>query len=106
LPAASSTLSGLIVHWAGRYRESILLGWLCWALGLGLLSTLSETSGRGKMIGYSILTGFGVGNTLQPALIAVQAGVERRDMAVVTSFRNFVRNLGGTVGLAVAGTVM
>jgi hypothetical protein len=55
------------------------------------------------------------------ALIAVQAGVERRDMAVVTSFRkyvylqcshfaanrnSFVRNLGGTLGLAIAGTIM
>jgi hypothetical protein len=39
-------------------------------------------------------------------LIAVQAGVNRRDMAVVTSFRNFARNFGGTIGLAVAGTIL
>ncbi|KAK3290228.1 major facilitator superfamily domain-containing protein [Chaetomium fimeti] len=103
---ASSTLSGLVVHWVGRYRESILFGWVCWAVGLGLMSTLDETTGVGKQIGYSILIGVGVGNTLQPALIAVQAGVVRRDMAVVTSFRNFVRNLGATIGLAVCGTII
>ncbi|EGO61135.1 hypothetical protein NEUTE1DRAFT_76912 [Neurospora tetrasperma FGSC 2508] len=103
---ASSTLSGLVVHWVGRYRESILFGWVCWAVGLGLMSTLDETTGIGKQIGYSILIGVGVGNTLQPALIAVQAGVARRDMAVVTSFRNFVRNLGATIGLAVCGTII
>ncbi|KAG8416610.1 hypothetical protein J3458_007184 [Metarhizium acridum] len=102
----SSTLSGLIVHWIGRYRECILFGWVCWAVGLGLMSTLDETTGLGKQIGYSILIGVGVGNTLQPALIATQAGVERRDMAIVTSFRNFVRNLGSTLGLAVSGTVI
>ncbi|OAQ70268.1 MFS drug transporter [Pochonia chlamydosporia 170] len=102
----SSTLSGLIVHWVGRYRECILFGWVCWAVGLGLMSTLDETTGLGKQIGYSILIGVGVGNTLQPALIATQAGVERRDMAIVTSFRNFVRNLGSTLGLAVSGTVI
>ncbi|KAK2774707.1 hypothetical protein FQN53_003514 [Emmonsiellopsis sp. PD_33] len=102
----SSTFSGLIVHWVGRYRECILLGWVVWAVGLGLYSTLDQSSGLGKQIGYGILTGLGVGNTLQPALIAVQAGVERRDMAVVTSFRNFVRNLGGTLGLGVAGTII
>lgn len=62
----SSTLSGLVVHWTGRYRECILFGWMCWAVGLGLLSTLDETSGLGKQIGYAILTGVGVGNTLQP----------------------------------------
>ncbi|RSM02273.1 hypothetical protein CDV31_010993 [Fusarium ambrosium] len=106
LQTVSSTLSGLVVHWVGRYRECILFGWLCWAVGLGLMSTLDEHTGVGKQIGYSILIGVGVGNTLQPALIATQAGVERRDMAVVTSFRNFVRNLGATLGLAVCGTVL
>ena len=102
----SSTFSGLVVHWMGRYRESILLGWIAWAVGLGLFSTLDQHSSLGKQVGYGILTGFGVGQTLQPALIAVQAGVERRDMAVVTSFRNFIRNLGGTIGLAVSGTII
>ncbi|RWA08275.1 hypothetical protein EKO27_g6834 [Xylaria grammica] len=105
LQTASSTLSGLIVHWVGRYRECVLFGWLAWAIGLGLMSTLDENSGLGKQVGYSLLIGVGVGNTLQPALIAVQAGVERRDMAVVTSFRNFVRNLGATLGLAICGTL-
>ncbi|PYH34914.1 putative MFS drug transporter [Aspergillus neoniger CBS 115656] len=102
----SSTLSGLVVHWVGRYRESILIGWMIWAIGLGLMSTLNETSNLGKQIGYGLLTGIGSGNTLQPALIAVQAGVARRDMAIVTSFRNFIRNLGGTLGLAVSGTII
>ncbi|CAF3450944.1 unnamed protein product [Fusarium graminearum] len=106
LQTASSTLSGLVVHWIGRYRECILFGWLCWAVGLGLMSTLDENTGVDKQIGYSVLIGIGVGNTLQPALIATQAGVDRCDMAVVTSFRNFVRNLGATLGLTVCGTVL
>ncbi|PIG80160.1 MFS drug transporter [Aspergillus arachidicola] len=106
MQTVSSTVSGLVVHWVGRYRECILFGWMIWAVGLGLFSTLDQSSGLGKQIGYGFLTGVGVGNTLQPALIAVQAGVERKDMAVVTSFRNFVRNLGGTLGLAIAGTII
>ncbi|KAF4126489.1 to MFS drug transporter [Geosmithia morbida] len=106
IQTASSTLSGLIVHWVGRYRECILFGWACWAVGLGLMSTLDDTTGVAKQIGYSILIGVGVGNTLQPSLIAVQAGASRRDMAVVTSFRNFVRNLGSTLGLAISGSII
>ncbi|KAI0470887.1 MFS general substrate transporter [Xylariaceae sp. FL0804] len=102
----SSTLSGLVVHWLGRYRECVLAGWACWAVGLGLMSTLDEHAGVGKQVGYGVIIGVGVGNTLQPALIAIQAGVARRDMAVVTSFRNFVRNLGGTLGLAICGTLL
>jgi predicted MFS family arabinose efflux permease len=60
----------------------------------------------GKQIGFALLSGFGLGNTLQPSLIAVQAGVERKHMAIVTSFRNFIRNLGGTLGLALSGTII
>ncbi|CAG5159093.1 uncharacterized protein ALTATR162_LOCUS5409 [Alternaria atra] len=100
-----STLSGLVVHWTGRYRECLLVGWAIWAIGLGLISTLDSPS-LGKQIGYGLLAGFGLGNTLQPSLIAVQAGVERKHMAVVTSTRNFIRNLGGTLGLAISGTVI
>jgi cyanate permease len=63
---AASTLSGLVVHWIGRYRKSIVFGWACWAVGLSFMATLDSTSGVGKQIGYSILVGVGVGNTLQP----------------------------------------
>ncbi|GAB1200257.1 hypothetical protein APSETT444_009627 [Aspergillus pseudonomiae] len=66
VPAVSSTVSGLVVHWVGRYRECILFGWMIWAIGLGLFSTLDQSSGLGKQIGYGLLTGAGVGNTLQP----------------------------------------
>lgn len=100
-----STLSGLVVHKTGRYRECLLIGWAVWAIGLGLISTLSSPS-LGQQIGYGLLAGFGLGNTLQPSLIAVQAGVQRKHMAVVTSFRNFIRNLGGTLGLAISGTII
>ncbi|KAF9014727.1 cephamycin export protein cmcT [Hymenopellis radicata] len=101
-----SSGSGLIITWTGRYRELILTGWAVWAVGLGLLATLDADSSLGKQIGYSLLTGFGVGQTLQPSLVAVQGAVERRDMAVVTSMRSFVRNLGGTLGLAISGTLV
>ncbi|KAF1918857.1 major facilitator superfamily domain-containing protein [Ampelomyces quisqualis] len=100
-----STLSGLYIHRFGRYRECLLLGWATWAIGMGLFATLDGPS-LGKQIGFALLSGFGVGNTLQPSLVAVQAGVERKHMAVVTSFRNFVRNLGGTIGLALSGTII
>lgn len=72
---------------------------------MGLFSTLDGQS-LGKIIGFGLLCGFGLGNTLQPSLVAVQAGVERKHMAIVTSFRQFIRNLGGTLGLAISGTII
>jgi predicted MFS family arabinose efflux permease len=81
------------------------VGWAVWSVGLGLFSTLNSPS-SGEQIGFGILSGIGIGFTLQPSVIAVQAGVERRYMAIVTSFRNFARNLGGTMGLAISGTII
>ncbi|KAJ7082899.1 MFS drug transporter [Mycena belliarum] len=101
-----STLSGLIVTATGRYRELILAGWAIWAVGLGLLATLNEHSSIGQQIGYSLLTGIGVGQTFQPSLVAVQGALDRKDMAVVTAMRSFARNIGGTIGLAVTGTIV
>ncbi|GLA37908.1 hypothetical protein AnigIFM63309_004890 [Aspergillus niger] len=69
LQTLSSTFSGLIVHWIGRYRESILVGWMIWAIGLGLMSTLNETSNLGKQIGYGLLTGGSLGLAVSGTII-------------------------------------
>ena len=81
------------------------MGWVVWTIGIGLISTLEDSS-LGKQIGYELLAGLGIGGTLQPSLIAVQAGVERKHMAVITSTRNFVRNLGSTLGLGISGLII
>lgn len=39
-------------------------------------------------------------------MIAAQAAVARKDMSSVTSTRNFLRSLGGTIALALAATIM
>ncbi|CAE6478271.1 unnamed protein product [Rhizoctonia solani] len=82
-----STLSGAMVSWKGRYREILLSGWAIWSIALGLFATLDETSSLARQIGFSVLAGVGIGQTLQPSLIAVQAAVERKDMAVTTTVR-------------------
>lgn len=104
--AATSSACGFYISSTGRYREPILLGWCIWAVGLGLLSTMDQRTPVSRQIGYSLLTGFGIGQTFQPSLVAVQGAVERKDMAVITSLRNFVRSLGGTIGLAICGTIV
>ncbi|RKF74557.1 Efflux pump dotC [Golovinomyces cichoracearum] len=107
---ASSTLSGLFVTWRGRYREPLIFGYSMWALGIGLHSSLSPSSSLAMQLGYAVLTGFGAGQTFQPSLIAIQAGVSKEHMAVITGVRRqvvfFIRDIGGTFGLAVAGTII
>lgn len=106
LQTVSSTLSGLVVTWRGRYRESLIFGYTIWALGIGLHSSLSPSSSLLMQLGYALVTGFGAGHTFQPSLIAIQAGVGQEHMAVITGVRSFIRDIGGTFGLAVAGSII
>ncbi|SCV67788.1 BQ2448_5399 [Microbotryum intermedium] len=90
----------------GEYKSFIVCGYVIWSIGLGLLSTLNESSSTAKLVGFLVLTGFGQGQTLQSSLVAVQAAVQRADMSVATSTRNFLRSFGGTLSLAIASTII
>ncbi|KAF8959374.1 major facilitator superfamily domain-containing protein [Flammula alnicola] len=47
-----------------------------------------------------------VPKTFQTTTVAAQASVSRRDMSVVTAFRNFIRLFGGTLALAVGAAII
>jgi hypothetical protein len=53
-----------------------------------------------------IIIGVGVGNVFQPCLIALQAHSPKALRAVVISNRNFLRALGGAVGLACSSQLL
>jgi hypothetical protein len=53
-----------------------------------------------------VVLGLGLGATLQTYTLVVQNATEHRDMGVATSATQFFRSAGGTVGIAVLGTVM
>ena len=53
-----------------------------------------------------VFIGLGVGGLFLPPLIALQAAMPTRDMAVATGAMVLLRLLGGTVGIAVGGTVL
>ncbi|PWN52121.1 MFS general substrate transporter [Violaceomyces palustris] len=106
LQAITSTLAGLAVSKLGRYKAIIVIGFVIFSIGVGLLALLDQESGIGEVIGFLLLSGFGAGGTLQTTLVAAQNAVQRKDMAVVTSLRNFLRLLGGTLSLAVSFAIL
>ncbi|KAL8277526.1 hypothetical protein RQP46_010081 [Phenoliferia psychrophenolica] len=68
------------------------------AVGAGLMYTINEHTAGSRVIGYQILTGIGIGSTMQNSLLAMQA--EFRDDP-----KHLAQATGGTIGLAVAETV-
>ncbi|KAJ2331289.1 hypothetical protein GGH92_009273, partial [Coemansia sp. RSA 2673] len=101
-----STISGFAVARTGRYREPIWIGAAITTVGIGLLALLSDTTTTGESIGLLLAGGIGIGLLMQPMLLALQTAIQPRDMACGTTLYVATRSLGGSLGLAVAQTVM
>ncbi|KAJ8490086.1 hypothetical protein ONZ45_g13337 [Pleurotus djamor] len=102
----SHNAQGVVVSRTGRYRAIIYLGFSVWAIGCGCLSTVVQSSPQAVVVVFMLLAGTGAGQTLQTTTVAAQASVPRKDMSVVTAFRNFIRQLGGALALAVGSTII
>jgi MFS family permease len=102
----TSFSSGLLVSKTGDYWWNLVFGFAIWTVGCGLLSTFTEDTSLGEIVGFQIIYGVGAGQTFQTSLVAIQASVERKEMATATGFRNFLRMLGGTLALTICSTIV
>lgn len=102
----TSFTSGIIQSKTGDYWWNLVVGYTIWTIGLGLISSITSTTSIAKLSGYQIIVGIGAGQTFQTSLVAIQAGVERKDMATATGLRNFLRQLGGTIALAACNSIV
>ncbi len=97
--------SGLIVSRTGRYKAVILIGLAVMAVGLVLMSNLRADTELPILWVWMFITGIGIGPTLAVFTIVVQNAVPVRALGVATSNLTFFRQIGGSVGLALLGTV-
>jgi EmrB/QacA subfamily drug resistance transporter len=102
----ASVVSGRLISKFGRYRMFPILGTAIMVLAMYLLSTLGINSASWQATAYMVILGLGIGNVMQVMVLAVQNSVEPRDMGVATSSAQFFRSIGGTVGVAVLGSIL
>ncbi|KAJ3318815.1 hypothetical protein HDV06_006996 [Boothiomyces sp. JEL0866] len=101
----TSIVSGATVGKSGNYQIWFLAGGVSSCVGLSLISIMQPSTAKILKILMLFLSGLGIGSLIQVRVYAVQAGVEREDIASGTSASNFFMNLGGTFALAIFGTV-
>ncbi|NBO46087.1 MAG: DHA2 family efflux MFS transporter permease subunit [Actinobacteria bacterium] len=101
-----SVASGQIISRTGRYKVFPLIGASSLIVALGLLSTVKPDTSLVTTGLLSAFFGFGLGNLLQPTVLAVQNAVSPRDIGVATSSATFFRQMGGTLGTAVFLSVL
>jgi EmrB/QacA subfamily drug resistance transporter len=99
--AASSQLVARICA-----RPLITGGPLIAGIGLLWLSRISEHSSyAGGLLGPSMLVGLGMGLTFVPLSLVALAKVPNKDAGVASSLLNTGQQVGGSIGLAILGTV-
>ena len=101
----ASVVSGLLVTRTGRYKIYPLLGCAISVEGMWLLSRLEAgTSLLECGIAQGVL-GLGMGLVMPVLVVAVQNSVPPADLGTATSASNYFRQIGGSVGAAVFGTL-
>jgi EmrB/QacA subfamily drug resistance transporter len=100
-----SIVSGRRISATGKYRRFPIIGTALLTLSLYLFSHIGV--GTSYWIGaiYMALLGAGLGLTMQVLVLAVQNSVKYSDLGAATSLATFARSIGGSIGVAVFGTV-
>ncbi|WP_405946466.1 MFS transporter [Streptomyces prunicolor] len=100
-----STLAGKVMSATGRYKVFPVVGTAFLTVGLGLLAIMHTDTSRLLTGLYMVLVGIGLGFTLQMASTIAQNSVALRDMGAAMSSVNLFRTLGGSLGVAVFGSL-
>ncbi|MBF6604842.1 MAG: MFS transporter [Chloroflexi bacterium] len=101
----SAIASGQIVARTGRYKVLMFGSLLLLSLGLWLLTGLRSETDRPILWLWMVLAGIGIGPSFAVFTLIVQNTVSPDRIGVATSSLTFFQQIGGTVGLTVAGTI-
>jgi EmrB/QacA subfamily drug resistance transporter len=104
--AIASSVSGQVMSRTGRYRILGVLGLMIMVSGMAYLSTMDAGSTRRDVTYAMIVFGIGLGTAIPLFMLAVQNSVPYRVMGISTSSMQFLRSVGGTMGVAIMFTII
>jgi MFS family permease len=102
---ASSIASGLIVARTGKYKWMTVGAIIVMGISTALMTQLRADTPLPIVWSWMFIAGLGVGPTFSVFTIIVQNAVPFHELGVATSNLTFFRQIGGTVALAIVGTI-
>ncbi|PSL01130.1 EmrB/QacA subfamily drug resistance transporter [Haloactinopolyspora alba] len=103
---SATTVTGQLVTRTGRWKRFLVGGTAMVVTGLALLGTIDHTTPLWQVGIFMAIMGIGVGSTMQNLVLAVQNGLDYRDLGSGTSTVTFFRTLGGASGVSVLGAIL
>ena len=101
----SATASGQIVARTHRYKALIFGSTILLAVGLFLLTNLRSDTALPILWLWMIVAGLGIGPSFAVYTLVVQNAVGPDRIGAASSSLTFFQQIGGTVGLTIAGTI-
>jgi EmrB/QacA subfamily drug resistance transporter len=101
----SATAAGQLVARTGRYKALIFVALVSMAAGLWLLTNLRADTPIPLVWLWMFITGIGVGPSFAVFTLIVQNSVPVERLGTATSNLTFFQSVGGTIGLAITGTI-
>jgi len=102
---AFSLGGGQVISRTGHYRMFPIAGTVLLAAGLWLFSTMTVDTPKWETSAYMVVLGAGMGCLMQTTSLIAQNSVTIRDLGAATGASTFVRNLGGSLGVAILGAI-
>lgn len=102
----SSTISGQLITKTGKYKIFALSGLAVMAIGLFLMILMNKNTTVLYTVLVLILTGIGLGLSFPVFTLTIQNSVKQKYLGVATASAQLFRQIGGTIGVAVMGTVL
>jgi MFS family permease len=101
----AATISGRIVIRYG-YRLTALLGMTFATIGTGMVTLFNTNTGVPFIVIAMYIIGTGLGLSSTAFILAVQNAVPWKLRGVATASTQFFRTIGGTIGVALMGTIL
>lgn len=99
----TSAIAGQLIAKSGKYKRYALLGVPIMMVGMGIMVFMDNIW---LTVVSTIIFGIGLGLGMPVFSLATQNAVPHNELGVATASSQLFRNLGGTIGIAVMGTVM
>ncbi len=102
----SAISAGQIIAALRRYKALIVVALVVEAVGLFLLTNLRPDTPMPVLWFWMAVTGIGVGPSFAAFTLVVQNAVPPRMLGSATSSLTLFQQVGGTIGLAITGTIL
>lgn len=102
----ASVVSGRLISRTGHYKTYPILGSALTAAGLWLLTQLDTGTPRAHFALWTAVLGVGIGMVMPVLVLAVQHSVRPDDIGGATNVGNYLRQIGGAIGVALFGALL